>query len=158
MISSSSARGATLEPCANTGSAAAIFDGGGGRCGCCFLAAQQVVRQTLSSCDRTERERISNSESSILNDFVEPSIVLQLKHPKFMVEKAVNSIEIGTAKHCALRILLQEIDDKPFQKSLSEHCRHCKRRLLCANSLLSADFNPFVSFPIYQHRVGFQGS
>lgn len=98
MISSSSARGATLEPCANTGSAAAIFDGGG-RCGCCFLAAQQVVRQTLSSCDRTERERISNSEFSILNDFVEPSIVLQLKHPKFMVEKAVNSIEIGTAEN-----------------------------------------------------------
>jgi len=104
MISSSSARGATLEPCANTGSAAAIFDGGGGRCGCCFLAAQQVVRQTLSSCDRTERERISNSESSILNDFVEPSIVLQLKHPKFMVEKAVNSIEIGTAKALHIKI------------------------------------------------------
>jgi hypothetical protein len=95
---SSSERGATLDPCAiNTGSVAVVVvDGGSCGCCCCFLLlAQHLVRQTLSSSsERTENERVSIS-SSIRKDFVEPSIVLHVKHPRLMVENVVNGIQVG---------------------------------------------------------------
>jgi hypothetical protein len=95
---SSSERGATLDPCAiNTGSVAVVVVDGGscGWCCCFLLLAQHLVRQTLSSSsERTENERVSIS-SSIRKDFVEPSIVLHVKHPRLMVENVVNGIQVG---------------------------------------------------------------
>ncbi len=86
-----------MDPCAiNTGSVAVVVVDGGS-CGCCcfLLLAQHLVRQTLSSSSkRTENERVSIS-SSIRKDFVEPSIVLHVKHPRLMVENVVNGIQVG---------------------------------------------------------------
>ncbi len=106
-----------MDPCAiNTGSVAVVVVDGGS-CGCCcfLLLAQHLVRQTLSSSsNRTENERVSIS-SSIRKDFVEPSIVLHVKHPRLMVENVVNGIQVGRIVTAAIKHYSSQ---KPTKKEL----------------------------------------
>lgn len=140
-----------MDPCAiNTGSVAVVVVDGGS-CGCCcfLLLAQHLVRQTLSSSSkRTENERVSIS-SSIRKDFVEPSIVLHVKHPRLMVEKVVNGIQVGrivtaaATKHCLLtRVTFQE--SRRPSRMQSKQCRHFQRRLISKPLTLNRSLKPFL--------------
>lgn len=142
-----------MDPCAiNTGSVAVVVVDGGS-CGCCcfLLLAQHLVRQTLSSSSkRTENERVSIS-SSIRKDFVEPSIVLHVKHPRLMVENVVNGIRVGrivtaATKHCLLtRVMFQE-SRRPSTMQ-SKQCRHFQRRLISKPLTLNRTFRTLSSNP-----------
>lgn len=139
-----------MDPCAiNTGSVAVVVVDGGS-CGCCcfLLLAQHLVRQTLSSSSkRTENERVSIS-SSIRKDFVEPSIVLHVKHPRLMVENVVNGIQVGgivtaATKHCLLtRVMFQERSRPSTMQS--KQCRHFQRRLISKPLTLNRSLKPFL--------------